>query len=83
MQFLIPNWDDVDAMNAMAADDLDTAMAGAGAIPAGVAELADSPRGAMYRVEVMRDDLAPQELLDIFEGLGYQVEVVGDEKLES
>ena len=62
-------------MNAMAVDDLDTAMAGAGAIPVGGR---DTPHGVIYRVEVTRADLDPQELLDIFAGLGFRVEVVGD-----
>ena len=33
LQFLIHNWDEVDAMNATAVPDLDAAIAGAGAIP--------------------------------------------------
>jgi len=33
LQFVIHNWDEVTTANGMAADDLDAAMAGAGAIP--------------------------------------------------
>jgi hypothetical protein len=79
MEFLIHNWDGANAMNPSAVPDLDAAMAGAGAIPVGGE---DSPDGVIYRVEVMRDDLERQELLEILKGLGFEVDVVGEEKLE-
>jgi hypothetical protein len=76
-EFLILNWDQANARDPSAVTNLDEAMAGAGAIPVGGL---DSPQGVIYRVELMRNDLDPQELLEIFEGLGFQVEVPAEDK---
>lgn len=77
MEFLILNWDQANDRHPNAVTNLDEAMAGAGAIPIGGV---DSPQGVIYRMEVMRNDLDPQELLEIFEGLGFQVKAPGEEK---
>ena len=78
-EFLILNWDQANDRDPNAVPNLDESMAGAGAIPVGGL---DSPQGVIYRVELIRNDLNPQELLDVFEGLGFQVKVAGAEKRE-